>query len=86
MKFDFFKTINNIRNIIGKYNVPVIIILDGYSEHFNEEVKEFLTSKNIMFKFIVPYSKHITQFVDLNLFYIVKVNLIFTSSCFEFVV
>ena len=78
MKFDFFKTINNIRNIIGKYNVQVIVILDGYSEHFNEEVKEFLTSKNIIFKFIVPYSKHITQFVDLNLFYIVKVNLIFT--------
>ena len=48
-------------------------------------MKEFLTSKNIIFKFIVPYSKHITQFVDLNLFYIVKVNLISTSSCFEFV-
>ena len=85
MKFDFFKTINNIRNIIGKYKVPVIVILDGYSGHFNEEVKEFLTSKNIMFKFIVLYSKHITQFVDLNLFYIVKANLISTSSCFEFV-
>ena len=38
-----------------------------------------------MFKFIVPYSNNITQFVDLNLFYIVKVNLLFTSSCFEFV-
>ena len=86
MKFDFFKTINNIRNIIGKYNVLVIVILDGYSGHFNEEVKEFLTSKNIMFKFIVLHSNNITQFVDLNLFYIVKVNLISTSSCFEFVV
>ena len=85
MKFDFFKTINNIKNIIGKYKVQVIVILDGYSEHFNEEVKEFLTSKNIIFKLIVPYSKHITQFVNLNLFYIVNVNLIFTSSCFEFV-
>ena len=86
MKFDFFKIINNIGNSTGKYKVPVIVILDGYSGHFNEEVKEFLTSKNIIFKFIIPYSKHITQFVDLNLFYIVKVNLISTSSCFEFVV
>ena len=85
MKFDFFKIINNIRNSIGKYKVQVIVILYGYSEHFNEEVKEFLTSKNIIFKFIVPYSNHITQFVDLNLFYIVKVNLLFTSLCFEFV-
>ena len=85
MKFDFFKTINNIRNITGKYKVQVIVILDEYSGHFNEEVKEFLTSKNIIIKFIVPYSNHITQFVDLNLFYIVKVNLLFTSSCFEFV-
>ena len=39
-----------------------------------------------MFKFIVPYSNNITQFVYLNLFYIVKVNLLFTLSCFEFVV
>ena len=70
MKFYFFKIINNIRNITGKYKVQVIVILDGYSEHFNEEVKEFLTSKNIIFKLIVPYSNHITQFVDLNLFYI----------------
>ena len=85
MKFDFFKTINNIRNSTGKYNVQVIVILDGYSWHFNAEVKEFLTSKNIIFKFIVPYSKHITQFVDLNLFYIGKAKLLSTSSCFEFV-
>ena len=39
-----------------------------------------------MFKFIVPYSNNITQFVYLNLFYIVKVNLLSTLSCFEFVV
>ena len=64
MKFDFFKIINKIRNITGKYKVPVIVILDGYSEHFNEEVKEFLTSKNIIFKFIVLHSNHITYSVD----------------------
>ena len=86
MKFNFFKTINNIRNITGKYNVQVIVILDDYNGHFNEEVKKFLTSKNIMFKFIILYNNNITQFVDLNLFYIVKVNLLFTSLCFEFVV
>ena len=86
MKFNFFKTINNIRNIKGKYKVLVIVILYEYNEHFNEEVKKFLTSKNIIFKFIVLYSNNITQFVYLNLFYIVKVNLIFTLSCFEFVV
>ena len=49
-------------------------------------MKNFLTSKNIILKFIVPYSNNITQSVDLNLFYIVKVNLLSTSSCFEFVV
>ena len=86
MKFNFFKTINNIKNITGKYKVLVIVILDGYNGHFNEEVKKFLTSKNIIFKFIILHSNNITQFVDLNLFYIVKVNLIFISSCFEFVV
>ena len=48
-------------------------------------MKKFLTSKNIIFKFIVLYSNNITQFVYLNLFYIVKVNLLFTLSCFEFV-
>jgi len=49
-------------------------------------MKNFLTSKNIMFKFIILYNNNITQFVDLNLFYIVKVNLLYTSSsCFEFV-
>ena len=69
MKFNFFKTINNIKNIIGKYNVQDIVILDGYNGHFNEEMKKFLTFKNIIFKFIVLYSNNITQFVDLNLFY-----------------
>ena len=48
-------------------------------------MKKFLTFKNIIFKFIILYSNNITQSVDLNLFYIVKANLLFTSSCFEFV-
>ena len=86
MKFNFFKTINNIRNITCKYKVLIIVILDEYNGHFNEEMKKFLTSKNIIFKFIVLYNNNITQFVDLNLFYIVKTNLLFISSYFEFVV
>ena len=47
-------------NIIGKYNVQVIVILAEYNWHFNEEVKKFLTFKNIIFKFIILYSNNIT--------------------------